>query len=298
MIEKRKKKQERNYCILFLFIGYLGFAQTKGTVKDSLSGNPIPYVSVWVENENIGTTAEENGEFSINVNDKNKNLIFSVLGYERKILKASNASQVLMSPSSFELNEVFIANKKESRKIEIGKIKKLAEAFDKGPRLDAKFFPYLETYKKTKWIQKVTIMTDNRIDHSTIKLHLYEVAENGYPGKELLSKDFIISIERGIQENKIDLSDFNLEMPEKGIFVAFERLIIEKNKLEKRITDYNSNITKTVITYNPLVLYNPVERDFTFSFSGGRWIKHTKEDLQKNSTKTVYEPSITLILSN
>lgn len=291
--------KEKRLILLICLISYFGYSQTKGVVKDSLTGSPISYVSVWVENENIGTTSEENGEFSINVNEKNKNLIFSVLGYQKKMLKVSEAGIVLMSPASLELNEVFIVNKKENRQIEIGKIKKLAEAFDKGPRLDAKFFPYSEAYKKTKWIQKVTILTDSRIDNSTIKLHLYEVGENGYPGKELLAKDFIISIERGIHENKIDLSDLNLEMPQNGIFVAFERLIIEKNKLEKKITDYNSNTTKTVITYAPLVLYNPVERDFTFSFSGGRWIKHTKEELQKTATTTtVYEPSVTLILSN
>ncbi|WP_296146243.1 carboxypeptidase-like regulatory domain-containing protein [uncultured Flavobacterium sp.] len=289
----------RKFLGIVLLITVNLVAQTKGVVKDSLTGSPISYVSVWVENENIGTTSEENGEFSINVNDKNKNLIFSVLGYQRKVLKVSDAGVVLMAPASLELNEVFIVNKKESRQLEIGKIKKLAEAFDKGPRLDAKFFPYSEAYKKTKWIQKVTILTDSKIDNSTIKLHLYEVGENGYPGKELLAKDFIISIERGIHENKIDLSDLNLEMPQNGIFVAFERLIIEKNKLEKKITDYNSNTTKTVITYAPLVLYNPVERDFTFSFSGGRWIKHTKEELKKTATTTtVYEPSVTLILSN
>lgn len=289
----------RKFLGIVLLITINLAAQTKGIVKDSLTGSPISYVSVWVENENIGTTSEENGEFSINVNDKNKNLIFSVLGYQRKVLKVSESGVVLMAPASLELNEVFIINKKESRQLEIGKIKKLAEAFDKGPRLDAKFFPYSEAYKKTKWIQKVTILTDSKIDNSTIKLHLYEVGENGYPGKELLAKDFIITIERGIHENKIDLSDLNLEMPQNGIFVAFERLIIEKNKLEKKITDYNSNTTKTVITYAPLVLYNPVERDFTFSFSGGRWIKQTKEELHKiSTTKTVYEPSITLILSN
>lgn len=289
----------RKFLGIALFITVNLVAQTRGVVKDSLTGNPIAYVSVWVENENIGTTAEENGEFKINTNDKNKNLVFSVLGYERKVVKSSNSGLVLMSPTALELNEVFIVNKKESRQLEIGKIKKLAEAFDKGPRLDAKFFPYQESYKKTKWIQKVTILTDSRIENSTLKLHLYEVCENGYPGKELLSKDFIISIEKGIHENKIDLSEFNLSMPETGIFVAFERLIIERNKLEKKITDYNSNTTKTVITYAPLVLYNPVERDFVFSFSGGNWHKITKEELQKTATTTtVYEPSVTLILSN
>lgn len=102
-------------------MGFLGFSQTKGIVKDSLTGNPIPYVSVWVENENIGTTSEENGEFRINTNDKNKNLIFSVLGFERKICKVSESSTVFMSPSSFELNEVFIANKKKAGRLKLEK---------------------------------------------------------------------------------------------------------------------------------------------------------------------------------
>jgi hypothetical protein len=26
-----------------------------------MSNKPIPYVNIWVENENIGTTSEENG---------------------------------------------------------------------------------------------------------------------------------------------------------------------------------------------------------------------------------------------
>jgi hypothetical protein len=39
---------------------------------------------IWVENENIGTTSEENGSFSIHVEDQNKVLIFSALGFEKK----------------------------------------------------------------------------------------------------------------------------------------------------------------------------------------------------------------------
>ena len=72
------------YLFLILFsISF--FSQTKGIVVDE-SGKPIPYVNIWVENENIGTTSEENGAFSINVSD-NKYLIFSAIGYvtQRKI---------------------------------------------------------------------------------------------------------------------------------------------------------------------------------------------------------------------
>ena len=51
--------------------------------------------------------------------------------------------------------------------------------------------------------------------------------------------------------------------------------------------------------YSPLVLYNSVEKDYLFSYLGGKWIKKTKEELNEYSTSTsVYEPSITLILTN
>ena len=77
--------QENRLWLLLLLMSFYVSAQTKGVVVDE-SGKPIPYVNIWVENENIGTTSEENGEFSINVSD-NKYLIFSAIGYEtqRKI---------------------------------------------------------------------------------------------------------------------------------------------------------------------------------------------------------------------
>lgn len=300
MKETRGKTQDTGLFIVFFLMGFLGFSQTKGIVKDSITGQPIAYVSVWVENENIGTTAEENGEFTINTNDPKKNLVFSVLGYERKVVKVSEAKLVSLSPSALELGEVVITNKKEKRQLEIGKTKSvIQEAFDNGPRMDAKFFPYQKEYKKTKWIQKVTILTDSKVEDATIKLHLYEVDENGFPGEELLSKDYIVTLQKGIFKHKVDISEFNIQMPENGIFVAFEKLIIEKNKLEKTITDYNSNTTKKQITYSPLVLYNSVEREYLFSYSGGKWIKLTKEELNPYSTtRSVYEPNINLILTD
>ncbi|RKS26386.1 carboxypeptidase-like protein [Flavobacterium endophyticum] len=290
----------KKLAICFLFFAVNVVAQTKGIVKDSLTGNPIAYVSIWVENENIGTTSEENGEFTIATTDKNKNLIFSALGYRKKICKVSESQSVSLSPAAYELDEIVINNRKEKRQLEIGKTKNaIAEAFDNGPRMDAKYFPYSPDYKKTRWIKKAIILTDSRIDDATIKLHLYAVDENGFPGEELLSKDYIVTIKKGVTKSEIDVTDFNLEMPKTGVFVVFEKLLIKKNKVEKTITDFNTNITKIQTTYSPLVLYNAVERDFLFSFSGGRWLKKTKEELNPfSASKTVYEPSVTLILTN
>lgn len=290
----------KKLALCFLFFAVNAIAQTKGVVKDSVTGNPISYVSIWVENENIGTTSEENGEFHIATSDKKKNLIFSALGYQKKICKVSEAQLVSLSPAAYELDEIVINNRKEKKHLEIGKTKNaVAEAFDNGPRMDAKYFPYSPDYKKTRWIKKAIILTDSRVEDATIKFHLYGVDEKGFPGEELLSKDYIVTIKKGVTRSEVDLTDFNLEMPKTGVFVVFEKLLIKKNKVEKTITDFNTNITKIQTTYSPLILYNAVKRDFLFSFTGGRWIKRTKEEMnQFSASRTVYEPSATLILTN
>ena len=67
--------KEKRFLSLILFIAAFSLsAQVKGIVKDNSTGEPIPFVNIWVENENIGTTTEINGTFSINVKEKDKKL--------------------------------------------------------------------------------------------------------------------------------------------------------------------------------------------------------------------------------
>ncbi|WP_396162533.1 hypothetical protein [Flavobacterium sp.] len=47
--------QEKRLLLFLLLLGFYTSAQIKGVVKDSISGEPIPYVNIWVENELIGT---------------------------------------------------------------------------------------------------------------------------------------------------------------------------------------------------------------------------------------------------
>jgi hypothetical protein len=285
--------------ILLFLISYSISAQIKGVVKDSISGKPISFVNIWVQNENIGVSSEENGEFSINTT-KSKNLVFSALGYEKKIIKASDASIVNLNPKAFQLDEVIIAKRFETKIIEIGKSKTaIYQAFDNGPRIDVKYFPYYLKYKKTRYIKQVTVETDSKIDDATIKIHFYSVDSNGYPGEELLTKDFITTVKKGINKNIYNISDFNLRIPKTGLFVGFEKLIIEKNKTEATVTNFNTNVTSIKKTYLPMVLYNFEERDFQFTFSGGKWNKETKFTNDNLPVKMmVFEPAINLILSN
>lgn len=288
---------------LFLALVLVTFslsAQIKGIVKDSLTGKPIPYVNIWVQNENIGSTSEENGTFFINTTEKGKKLIFSTLGYEKKIINASEASEVNLKLAAYLLNEVVISKSIGTKSVEIGKNKnEMYQAFDNGPKIDTKFFPYLSSYKKTKYLKQVSIYTDSRIENAIIKIHFYNVDSNGFPGEELMEKDFVVTVKKGTRINRFDLKAFNLKFPKKGLFVGFEKLMIEKNKTEKTITDSNTNITQVQKTYFPFVLYNYVERDFLYTFSGGKWNRQSNQSENGLTGKMkINEPVITLILSN
>ena len=75
--------------LFFLFFSFSLSAQIKGVVKDSISGEPIPYVNIWVENETIGTTSELDGSFSLDLKEE-KILVFSALGFETKKISSKN----------------------------------------------------------------------------------------------------------------------------------------------------------------------------------------------------------------
>ncbi|WP_445456291.1 carboxypeptidase-like regulatory domain-containing protein [Flavobacterium sp. HNIBRBA15423] len=291
-------KVRKFYILLLIFITYTISAQIKGVIKDSLTGNPIPFVNIWVENEEIGTTSDLDGSFFILVKDINKKLVFSALGFHKKTVKAVNAKEVFLKPSVIELNEVVVLNKKETKEIEIGKTPNaILQTFDNGPKIEAKYFPYKDSYNKTKFIKKVSIQTDSKIEKATIKIHFYSVNEDGSPGEELLNENLLVTIKKGILKNKFDISNYNLVMPENGIFVAYEKLMIESNQLERQIIDPYTKREKTQKTYYPLVLYNYVERDFLYSFFGGKWNKKVNK---KNSLDklTIFEPAINLTLTN
>ena len=292
--------KEERLILIFLIVSQFAFSQIKGVVKDSISGEPIPYVNIWVEGEQIAGTTEANGVFNLPYTGKGVFLVFTSVGYQRKRVPLASAGTVLMQPESYILEEVTLVGQKFTKELEIGIRKNTTyQAFDNGPKIETKFFPYFDSYRKTKYIKKVRIQTDSRIDGALIKLHFYGVDENGFPGAELLKKELIISVKSGVTQMKIDISDYNLVMPKSGLFVGYEKLLIEQNKVEKTVTDPNSGIQRMQRTYYPFILYCAIESEAQFIYSAGKWIKKTPAEAGSTNQKfTIFEPAINLVLSN
>lgn len=74
------------FSLIALFIFTLGFAQNKGTITGTITDKNIenetlPFAGVLVKGTNVSANADENGVYSLTVNEGTHTLIFNFLGY-------------------------------------------------------------------------------------------------------------------------------------------------------------------------------------------------------------------------
>ncbi len=295
--------KDKRLIWLFLFVSQFAFSQIRGVVKDSISGEPIPYVNIWVENETIGTTSETNGSFSLDIKEE-KVLVFSALGYESK--KSSSKNEIiLLKPKVFQLKEVVIEQPKFKKEIEIGNFNKPLGFHISGDIewSNAKFFKFETTYEQTKFVKKIKITTRSKVNNAKFKIRIFSVNKEGSPEDDLLYEDIIVTVKKGKRKNIIDISNLKLVFPEEGLFIAYEVLKIESNKYEFKYTEIESKKLIKKIYYAPDFECNLVKEQNTYHNRFGKWIKlqrwHNNEigSREKYNNK-VFEPAINLILTN
>ena len=98
---------------LFTFCSIIVSAQTfSGKVLDAKTNLPLETVSVYFDNTTIGTTTNENGEFSIDYNDAVQSvLVISYLGYDKFFISDYRTQQnitLLLKEAVNQLDEVII----------------------------------------------------------------------------------------------------------------------------------------------------------------------------------------------
>ena len=127
-----------------------------GIVKDSITGEPLAFVSVYFDGSTIGAMTDDNGKFTLQ-NDKGYNkLAFASLGYDTKVIdlkkyQKNDGLDIKIRPTAFEISEVVVKPKREkyTRKdnpaVEL--IKKVIEHKNDN-RIEAKDEYQTEVYEK------------------------------------------------------------------------------------------------------------------------------------------------------
>jgi len=266
--------------LLFCLISLISNAQITAIVKNPTDQKPIPYVNIWVENENIGVTADENGKFTIAA-PINSKFIFNALGYDDKIMEASKIDGVVyLIPKVFELKEVVVSSAKKTIENKIGTfISKGINSFygsgDNYPYLVARYFPNDTKSAETPFIKSIMPFCNSDIKDAKFKIRIFEAKEDGYPGDEIINEPLIVNIKKGYSKPVIDLYRYNLSFPEYGLFVGLEFMQLESNKHIVTVINKETNKKKKQTFLEPAfgTVQGESDEKETWRLSKGKWYK-------------------------
>lgn len=274
--------------IIILLISNFSFCQIKAAIFDSETKEKIPYVNIWIENENIGTTSDDNGELEID-NSKGEILILSRLGYETmKIYLKKVPSKIFLTPKIFELDEVIVSTKKENAHRKIGTFNDSEIGFfyasEKNPEIKARLFNYDSTFKETPYIKNLKFRIYSDVRNAKFNIRFYSVGENGQPDKPVFEKNIIGITKKGIKNVEIDLTGLDISFPIDGLFVSYEWLIIKENEFKTTIQIKDSKKRVEKIFYEPKVGLLPTKHNSnSWLYKNGKWQK--VERFKGNSPK-------------
>ena len=221
--------------LIFFLIGFFSlpsFSQMvfEGKVIDQSDEGPIMYATVGVKGKNAATVADSKGRFRVffpRFVKQTDTVVISSIGFNTVEMPVSDAIEI----SEFRLEP-------------LPKILPPVEVYgfaNKGTSLAAfgelSFFRGWYSYKtggeigkiislphKVYKIDKIFFKVDNKYDTCLVRLHIRNV-ENSWPGQELLTEEFIIPVfQLSITDQPcvFDLSQYNLVLKEKEVFIGFE----------------------------------------------------------------------------
>ena len=223
--------------ILLALVAMTGQAQQTVIVKDSITNEPVPFVSVYFGNDSGGYT-DEHG--AIAIPSEIEQIRFSHICYESKsIAKVTVDSQtIFLVPKSINLDEVAISAKvpKRIKTTEVGLMKAKTQTKHKGANgfEMALFIPYDSTWTETPYIHSILAS----LDHSThwlvfteIKTPIYATlrfdlrqpdAKTGAPKDEsLIDGGIILPSGQKLGKDGISLTR-PIPFPQTGVFVVVE----------------------------------------------------------------------------
>ena len=106
------KLQKTVFLLSIFFFAFSSFGQSlsiSGQVLDEQSKQPLAFVTVGIEGTNQGFTTDIDGRFSASVRAEVDNLVFSYIGYERRVLSVNfvkSYTTVYLTQKAVNVSEV------------------------------------------------------------------------------------------------------------------------------------------------------------------------------------------------
>ena len=274
----------------------------KGKLVDEKTQEPIVYANISFLKSNKGISSNEDGTFSMNLDKKylESKVHVSCLNYKDTIVFAKDLHQktLYLKPLNIVLDEI-ILTKRVEKTIILGEVKgKVQGVHTSGMRMLAKYFPNDKRVKCCNYIETIEIHFAKKNNHrkkAKFRIRIFNKDEKtGLPKEDILNVNLPVEIEEGQKLTSIDISNYNIEMPKNGLFIAFEKLFIPFNEYGQ-----NEKEAENEFYYAPIIGYTKYRKkdrnDNFYTFVKGSW---RASPLGKIKMMRKYAPAISLKLTN
>ena len=243
LLLKGYKNKQSIITILLALVVMAGQAQQTMTVKDSITNESIPFVSVYFGNDTGGYT-DENGK--ITIPNEAEQIWLSHICYETKSISkiTADSQTIILVPKSINLDEVAISAKvhKRIKTTAVGLMKAKTQTKHKGANgfEMALFIPYDSTWTESPYIQSILASLDYSTHYlvfTEIKNPIYATlrfdlrlpdAKTGAPKDEsFINGGIILPSGQRLSKNGISLSR-PIPFPQTGVFVVVEWITTAK----------------------------------------------------------------------
>lgn len=237
LLLKGYKNKQSIITILLALVVMAGQAQQTMTVKDSITNEPIPFVSVYFGNDTGGYTDEKG---AIAIPNEAEQIWLSHICYETKSISkiTADSQTIILVPKSINLDEVAISARipKRIKTTEVGSMKAKTQTKHKGANgfEMALFIPYDSTWTETPYIHSILASLDYSTHYlvfteiknpiyATLRFDLRQTdVKTGAPKDEsLIDGGIILPSGQKLGKDGISLTR-PIPFPQTGVFVVVE----------------------------------------------------------------------------
>ncbi len=242
---------------ILLFLGMVGYSQTKLVIVDGLTKDPLPYTTIQSISKKEGFITNENGFIILNLSPTDT-IHISYVGYKSinyVVGKTTNDVIALFKETGSTLPDVVVKKYTPIEKpfrLGFHKLKlsyKLKYGLDRnkdniGHEITTlvEFPNENEKYK----ILKVILPTNKIEKNDPLRLHIYSINDNGEPFEQLLINDVIVNKGFNLFGNiEVDISNQNIILNSKGVFVGIQKVgFFDKEQKNITYLDFTEEINK------------------------------------------------------
>lgn len=199
-----------------------------GTVVDELSGLPLPYANVGIQNTQSGTVSDEKGRFILQHTSNSDSLVISYIGYQPLAVALQTVEQnptLYLSPQEQQLTDVTITSKSYAKEVLLGvrNVRGRGTSIAIGnPQLGTEIAAHIKVSRETLIDSVHFVLNHAKGDSLLMRLNIYDMS-TGSVGKRILTSDVIIQERQRKGIFSFDLTPYSL-IAQNDVLVAVEWL--------------------------------------------------------------------------